>query len=619
MPRKYIAVKTYKTYDTNIINKAVKEVSEGGSLRKVAKKYDIHYSVLFRHVKKGSNLKKRGGQTVLSNDEEQLLVNRLQICSDWGYPIDPITFRLLVKDFLDRQGKNVPRFKDNMPGTDFVYSFLKRHSKQLSARMCQNIKRSRAATNRDTINEYFDQLETELKDVPPSNVVNYDETNLCDDPGRRLIISRRGCKYPERIMNSTKSSISVMFAAAGDGAILPPYVVYKAQHMYDSWRVGGPANSRYNRTKSGWFDAFCFQDWVEQIAIPYFKKLQGPKILIGDNLSSHLSVDVIKICNDEGIKFVFLPANSPHLTQPLDVAFFRPLKKTWRSILENWKKGPGRHEASLAKDKFPPLLKELCASLKEDNVLAGFKKCGIVPLDRKKVLDMLPSAEGTIEGGTDSTSSEQGRQEIVNSLDDSFKQYMEEIRKNDLPKARKKRTKVSVVPGKSVAVSDFPPDETSVPVAGTSGANKGGPENPKKKKKITRDEDDSTSEDSHFSLEESDEDEEFDEVEPADLAQDISESSKLSLHDHVIVKVMGKNKTCYRLYVAKVIEFDEEGYIGRFLKKIAQTNKFRETDEEALFKVDDVVRRLPTPKPCTTSRFKGLLYFEEDLSDFTLH
>lgn len=138
--------------------------------------------------------------------------------------------------------------------------------------MCQNIKRSRAAVSRETVIEYFDELEKELKDVPSSNMINFDETNLNDDPGQRLIITRRGCKYPERNMNSSKFPISVMFAASGDGDIPPPYTVYKAQHLYNSWRVCGPPNSRYNRTKSGWFDSFCFADWIETIVLPYWSK-----------------------------------------------------------------------------------------------------------------------------------------------------------------------------------------------------------------------------------------------------------------------------------------------------------------------------------------------------------
>lgn len=65
------------------------------------------------------------------------------------------------------------------------------------------------------------------------------------------MIVRRGCKYPERIMNSTKSSTSIMFACTASGKLLPPYVVYKAKHIYDAWTEGGPSNTRYNRTESG--------------------------------------------------------------------------------------------------------------------------------------------------------------------------------------------------------------------------------------------------------------------------------------------------------------------------------------------------------------------------------
>lgn len=196
--------------------------------------------------------------------------------------------------------------------------------------MCQNIKRSRSAVSHKIINEYFDRLYTELQGVPASNIVNYDETNLCDDPGKKKIITRRGCKYPERVMNSTKASVSVMFSASGDGTILPPYVVYKDLHLYDTWTKGGPTNARYNRSKSGWFESSSFEDWLATIAIPYLKKQTGKKVLIGDNVASHLTLKVIKLCSENDINMIFLPANSTHLTQPLDVAIFRPLKTALR-------------------------------------------------------------------------------------------------------------------------------------------------------------------------------------------------------------------------------------------------------------------------------------------------
>lgn len=106
--------------------------------------------------------------------------------------------------------------------------------------------------------------------------------------------------------------------------------------------------------KSEWFDSFCFADWVQSIAIPYFRNLIGTKFLIGDNLASHLAIDIIKTCDDNQIRFIFLPGSSTHIIiQPLDDAFFQPMKMTWRKILEEWEHGPGRRDLSVAKHKFP--------------------------------------------------------------------------------------------------------------------------------------------------------------------------------------------------------------------------------------------------------------------------
>lgn len=101
-----------------------------------------------------------------------------------------------MKSYLDTKGNNIKKFKDNMPGIDFAMCFLRRHRDTLSQRLCQNIKRSRTQVSREDINEYFNNLEHSLNNIPPSNILNYDETNLSDDPGTIKVISKRGCKYP---------------------------------------------------------------------------------------------------------------------------------------------------------------------------------------------------------------------------------------------------------------------------------------------------------------------------------------------------------------------------------------------------------------------------------------
>ena len=61
---------------------------------------------------------------------------------------------------------------------------------------------------------------------------------------------KRGTKYPERIMDTSKVAFSVMFCGNAEGEVLSPYVVYKSVHLYPHWVKGGPPGARYNRSKS---------------------------------------------------------------------------------------------------------------------------------------------------------------------------------------------------------------------------------------------------------------------------------------------------------------------------------------------------------------------------------
>lgn len=117
-------------------------------------------------------------------EQELMLVAGILKPAKWGFPLQKYDVRLLVKTFLDRIGQTERRFKRNMPGVDLVRSFLKRHQGELTVRLAENMKRTRAAVSSETIKEYYDNLEVIMEGVPPKNVVNYDETNMTDDPGR---------------------------------------------------------------------------------------------------------------------------------------------------------------------------------------------------------------------------------------------------------------------------------------------------------------------------------------------------------------------------------------------------------------------------------------------------
>lgn len=477
MPRVYrrkLGAKRFKDYTEETLEKCLSEVLNGKiSANKAAKKYNIPKGTLINKMH-GRHIKKHGGQTVFMAAEETDFVEGLVTCANWGFPLNTLDLRLSAKSYLDRIGREA-RFRNNLPGgfcisistwlsifiicvfsgPDWAKSFLSRHRHILAERLANNIKRSRAAVDVDVLSSFFDELSRTLEGVKPEAIFNYDESNLSDDPGKKKLIFNRGVKYPDNVINFSKSAVTLMLCVSASGDMLPPYVVYKAANLWDSWREGGPRGApccakkccakgtRYNRSNHGWFDAICFSDWFKSSFLPHAKLIEGKKVLLGDNLSSHFTKDVLKLCKENNIDFVCLPPNATHLCQPLDVSFFGPMKGYWKNILHDWKKS-NPTTSSVEKSVFPRLLKKLfdeLAPVASKNARSGFKACGIFPLCKEKLLDKIPK--------TTDTPKESGVGAII--VD-----YLKDQRNPNKRDSTIKRKKLNVVPGRSVAFEDSP-------------------------------------------------------------------------------------------------------------------------------------------------------------------
>ncbi|KAJ8868181.1 hypothetical protein PR048_031990 [Dryococelus australis] len=171
------------------------------------------------------------------------------------------------------------------------------------------------------------------------------------------------------------------------------FPIYKADHIWLTWEDHGPEGARYNQTKSGWFDTVVFEDWFTTRFLPHTRHLEGPIVLIGDNLSSHINTDILNLREQSNIKFICLPPAS-HKTQPLDVAFAGPLKRAWRLVLSKWHDTEdGSKHPTIPEEKLPALLKELLLAIQpnQKHLISGFKKCGLVPVEKQILLHRLPN------------------------------------------------------------------------------------------------------------------------------------------------------------------------------------------------------------------------------------
>ncbi|KAJ8928855.1 hypothetical protein NQ314_018521 [Rhamnusium bicolor] len=172
----------YRHYTKEILNRAVQTVKNGSTILVAADQFHVPKSTISRVLLKQNEYENPGRPLLFTEEEERHFVNHLNLVSSWGYPFDLLDLRLFLKAYLDKKRKI-------------------------------------------------------LTTTDPSFMVNFDETNLTDNPGNKKFIFKRGTRYPEHVINSTKSAISLMYAGTADGQLLSIYVVYKGEHLWDSWTL----------------------------------------------------------------------------------------------------------------------------------------------------------------------------------------------------------------------------------------------------------------------------------------------------------------------------------------------------------------------------------------------
>ena len=167
----------------------------GANIGKTARLYGLSATTLGRHVK--GNVKAKGGQCVFTPQQEQTIVNHLLKMSDWLVPMKRQDVEDYVQSLLDLSGKKVSRFRNNRPGKDWSYGFLKRHDKELAIRRSKLISPRKGLVTEDVVRQFFELLSLQLSgddQIPPSRIMNYDETNLVNSAGQQYVIFRRSQK-----------------------------------------------------------------------------------------------------------------------------------------------------------------------------------------------------------------------------------------------------------------------------------------------------------------------------------------------------------------------------------------------------------------------------------------
>jgi len=389
---------------------AVSAVKGGMNRYKASKEFGVPRNTLRYRVDclDGGTKKpyEKTADSYLLGKHEIQLVDRILHLQRMGFGLTVTEVRKLAYDFIAANGLKEYSSEKKLAGWDWFYSFMKRHP-NLNVRAPQSISIARAeCTNRPVVYAFFDMFEDTVNKLglrnSPNAIYNCDETGLqlCVRPTK--VVAARGDRSVLQISNSERGeNVTVLACCSASGQFLPPFTIFKGKRRRPEFDDNMPAGSSVTLTDSGYISSETFLEFLKHFNR---HKCQGPAILVVDGHASHVkSLAVLDYAVQQDITMISLPPHTTHFLQPLDRAFFKPLKAYYyqacRTFIANH---PGR---SITKLQFGSLLSEGWGKASStSNATNGFRICGLFPVNRHALPEhiFLPSQVSEVINNSES-------------------------------------------------------------------------------------------------------------------------------------------------------------------------------------------------------------------------
>ena len=306
-----------------------------------------------------------------------------------GYGLTIEDIKVIAFKIADLSGRPHP-FKNGRAGRDWYEGFLKRHP-QLSLRKPEALSYARAKNaNAKVIEDFFAKLAAIYVRLniltKPMLIFNADETGISKVHKPRMkIIAGRGQKCVWSLTSGERGRThTVLICGSAAGLVLPPLVIFPRVRMNEGLKVGAPPGTQFATSPKGWINSEIFLNWLD-FFISFIPSTR-PVLLIYDGHSSHISIEVIEKARSNDIHLLCLPSHGTHVLQPLDVSVMSSFKlhfsKACREYLVN---NPGK---VITENNISELLgKAWPQALTPNNLISGFVKTGIYPLNPSKISD----------------------------------------------------------------------------------------------------------------------------------------------------------------------------------------------------------------------------------------
>lgn len=347
-----------------------------------------------------------GPQGIFGIENEKRLVRHIQRLEKAGFAPDRETIRSLAYQFAEKlQLKHPFNTETQLAGYDWLNSFLRRNT-ELSIRKSQGLSLARSeGMNREEANHFFDLLREVYTQNNmfnrPGNIFNMDETGFQINNEGGAVIASKGAKSVHVLTSNERGeNVSMIACCSAEGNFLPPVLIFKGVREKKEFGDGLPPGSKvFMNQKSSYINSELFFRWLKEHFVP--KKPPGRTVLILDGHTSHKnSLQMLDYAEENEITLVCLPSHTTQALQPLDRAFFKPLKHYYRKEARLWSTNhPGRKITRLQAGEL--IGKAWGKSASVQTGLSGFKATGIFPLNPEAIPDHFYSISDSFQNNSD--------------------------------------------------------------------------------------------------------------------------------------------------------------------------------------------------------------------------
>jgi hypothetical protein len=265
----------------------------------------------------------------------------------------------------------------------WVQAFLKRYPEDLKVVKPQKLSLNRAkCASAEVIRNYFHELhhvllENDLLDKP-QHIFNVDESGFSTEHRPPKIVCGKQLK-PQSVVSEKSKNVTIIGSANAIGNHVPPFYVFPGKRWMDELLQDCTPGSDGDMSESGFVNRGLFEHYMTKHFSKHVNLKSGNKTLVlYDGHKAHMSLTLTDWAKENDVVLFVLPPHSSHLTQPLDVGIFGPMKHFFYSECKLYMHAnPGMYitRYEIAKLTAKPYAK----AFSPENIASAFKKAGIYP------------------------------------------------------------------------------------------------------------------------------------------------------------------------------------------------------------------------------------------------